>query len=137
MERFIKAKKLRVRDISDEEIIRDFEDHAFESTWKEALSAIGLKKYHLTDETGRSNDARFQRLLARAQKAHSRARRRYLQEKREIEEVQRFFSRPPNERREIPRVLAREMERFGRESGPGGAESNQTTSPDVGGSKGK
>lgn len=136
VERFIKAKKLKVRDISDEEIIREFEYLAFESTWKEALAAIGFKEYHLTDETGHPLNTRIERLLARAQKAHSRARRRHLQEEMEAEEMQRFLSKSPNERREIPRALAREMEKFSRESPPRTAESNQTTSPDVGG-KGK
>ena len=37
LERFIKANRLTPHDISDEEIIRDFEYHASESTWKEAL----------------------------------------------------------------------------------------------------
>jgi hypothetical protein len=137
LERFIKANRLTPHDISDEEIIRDFEYHAWESTWKEALSALGFGEYHLTDETGRPLNARFQRLLARAQKAHSRARRRHLQEEREVEEIQRFISQPPNKRREMPRALAREMEKFSRQSRPRSADSNQTTSPDVGGSKGK
>jgi hypothetical protein len=137
VERFIKAKKLKVRDISDEEIIREFEYRAPESTWKEALWAIGFKEHHLTDETCRPLNARFKRLLARAQKAHSRARRRHLQDEMEAEEVQRFFSQPPNKRPEIPRALAREMEKFSRQSRPRSADSNQTTSPDVGVSKGR
>jgi hypothetical protein len=47
LERFIKANRLTPHDISDEEIIRDFEYQAWESTWKEALSALGFIKYHL------------------------------------------------------------------------------------------
>lgn len=105
LERFIKGNRLTTYEISDDEIIREFEDHAWESTWNEALSAFGFMKYHLTDETGRPLSPRFQRLLARAQKVHSRARRRHLQEKREAGEMQRFLSQPPNERREIPRGL--------------------------------
>jgi predicted SprT family Zn-dependent metalloprotease len=137
LERFIKANRLTPHDISDEEIIRDFEYQAWESTWKEALSALGFIKYHLTDETGRPLNARCRRLLAKAQKAHSRARRRYLQEEMEAEEVRRFLSKPPNERREIPRALARDIKKFRRQSRFRSAESNQVTSPDVGGSKAK
>ncbi len=137
VERFIKAKKLKVRDISDEEIIREFEYRAPESTWKEALWAVGFKEHHLTDETCRPLNSRFQRLLDKAQKAHARARRRHHLEERETEEIQRFLKQPPNERREIPRVLARETEKFLRHSRPRSPESNRTTSPDVGGSNGK
>jgi hypothetical protein len=59
LERFIKANRLTPHDISDEEIIREFEYHAWESTWKEALLDFGFRKYHLTDETCRPLNARF------------------------------------------------------------------------------
>lgn len=116
LERFIKTNKLRPHEISDEEIIREFEYYAVESTWREALSAIGFREHHLVDETGRPLNARFNRLLARAQKAHSRARRTHFRAEKEAEEIQRYLSQPPNERREMPQALAREMRRFGRES---------------------
>lgn len=81
LEHLIKAKNLKVQLVSDDDIVREFEDHAWELSWKEALITIGLEN-GLIDETGRPLNQRYRRLLARARKAHSRARRQYLDEER-------------------------------------------------------
>lgn len=111
LERYLKAKKLRPSEISDEEIICQFENVAAETTWRQALSVVGLRN-QLVDETGRPLNARFRRLVAMGKKAHARARRSHVKEARENEEIQRYNSQPPDQRGKMPHFLAREIDKL-------------------------
>jgi len=90
IEQHIKATNREVRVIGDDDIIQEFEDHAWELSWKEALITIGLEN-GLTDETGRPLNARFRRLLVRARRAHTRGRRLYLDEQRRKSDPEKFL----------------------------------------------
>jgi hypothetical protein len=71
-------------DLQADTILTRFEDAAMELPWKKAVAAVGLE-YGFTDETGRPLTPWAFRLLARARRAHTRARREHLEhEKRRI-----------------------------------------------------
>jgi hypothetical protein len=75
LERWVERKKIPSEELTDDGIIREFEDAASDGlSWKKALLAIG-PMYGLTDESGRPTHRLARCLLATARKAHARARR--------------------------------------------------------------
>lgn len=73
----IQAKHLPVTEITDEYILHEFEELAWELTWKQALIFVG-RENGLVDETGRPLNRRAAGVLKRAKNAYRRGRRRYL-----------------------------------------------------------
>jgi hypothetical protein len=73
----IRAKDLTVIEISEEDILHEFKESAWELTWRQARIVIGLQN-GLVDETGRPLNRRAASILKRAEHAHRRERRRYL-----------------------------------------------------------
>ncbi len=67
--------------ITDEDVLRRFEDAASELTWEQALLFVGLEN-GLVDEDGRPVNQWVRRLVARGRKAHSRARRMWNRDRR-------------------------------------------------------
>ena len=65
LERLIAERNLQARLITDDGILREFEDAAMELTWKEAVIALGLE-HGLVDETGRPLTGRSRRVLDEA-----------------------------------------------------------------------
>jgi len=76
-------KKLEVHEVTNDEIIRDFDDAAALNglTWKEAVFAVG-GEYGLIDVDGNPKDRWAAKVLSSAKKAHRRGREFYLHEVR-------------------------------------------------------
>jgi hypothetical protein len=79
--KFMREEKLKGHTVTDDMIVTRFQDAAVELTWKQALIAVGLQ-YGLTDESGRPVNGWAKRILSKARKAHSRARRDHLEYER-------------------------------------------------------
>ena len=72
------AKHLKVIDIDEEDILHEFEESAWEYTWRQARIVIG-RQHGLVYENGRPLKNRWAAdILKRAETAHRRGRRRYL-----------------------------------------------------------
>jgi len=89
MEKLIAERNLQVRTITDDDILRRFEDAAMELTWKQAVIAVGLEN-GLVDETGRPLTPRSRRILDKAKRRYTRARREFLQTRNAELEFQRL-----------------------------------------------
>ncbi len=87
IEKLIDERNLHTRVITDDDILREFKDAATELTWKEALIAVGLEN-GLVDDTGRPLTRRSRRVLDEAKRRHARARRNYLQLRRDDRDFQ-------------------------------------------------
>jgi len=87
IEREVKAKMIPTYEISDDQIVSEFADYeAAALRWKQALVAVGLH-YGLTDETGRPKNRWAARLVKRAKRAHTSARRNHLADQKRYEQV--------------------------------------------------
>jgi hypothetical protein len=71
LEKLIAEQDLRVRLITDEDILLEFEDAAMELPWKKAVIAVGLEN-GLVDETGRPLTRRSRSLLDKARRRYAR-----------------------------------------------------------------
>jgi hypothetical protein len=89
MEKLIAERNLQVRTITDDDILRRFEDAAMELTWKQALMVVGLED-GLVDDTGRPLTARSRRILDKAKRKYTRARREFLRYRNAELEFQRL-----------------------------------------------
>jgi hypothetical protein len=78
LEKFIAEHNLSVTLVTEDYILREFENSAMELTWKKAVIALGLEN-GMVDETGRPLTDRSRRLLDKAKRRHARARQNYLQ----------------------------------------------------------
>ena len=87
LEKLIAERNLHARLITDDGILREFEDAALELTWKEAVIALGLE-HGLVDEAGRPLTRRSRRVLDEAKRRHARARREYLQLRKDNRDFQ-------------------------------------------------
>jgi SprT-like family len=75
--------------ITDDDILREFEDSAMELTWRKAVIAVGLRN-GMVDETGRPLTHWSRRLLEKAKRKHARARRDHLQYEKACKDFQSF-----------------------------------------------
>ena len=86
-EGFVTTHSSSEHEVTEDEILIDFEQAVWDGlAWKQALIAFG-REYGLTDECGRPLTAWDRRLLAKARKVHSRAKR----DQRENEKAKREF----------------------------------------------
>lgn len=89
VEKYAAKHNLAMHLITDDDILRRFEDAAMELTWKQALMVVGLEN-GLVDETGRPLTARSRRILDKAKPKYTRARREFLQYRNAELELQRL-----------------------------------------------
>jgi hypothetical protein len=73
--------RIKINAITDDMIVRWFEDAALELPWKRALVLVGCEN-GLTDELGRPLNAWARNIVRRAKRVHRQARRGYLQSKK-------------------------------------------------------
>jgi len=91
LKQFVAKHKLPMRSIAENDILCEFEDVAMELTWKQAVRVVGVEN-GIVDETGRPLTSRSKRLLERAKRRFTQARRdslentQYLQEFSKTEE---------------------------------------------------
>lgn len=78
LEREIAKHNLTEEVITDDDILREFEESAGELTWKEAVIVVGLRN-GMVDETGRPLTSWSRRILDKAKRKHTQARRDHLQ----------------------------------------------------------
>ena len=95
IEKRIVERNLQARLITDDDILRRFEDAAMELTWKQAVIAVGLE-YGMVDETGRPLTRRSRRVLDGAKRRHARARRNQLQLMKADRDFQTRYGIHPN-----------------------------------------
>ncbi len=95
LERFVRAQKINVRNISDDDIISDFRSAATQMTWKEAVLYVGIEN-HMVDESGRPLNRWARQLLSPARQEFTLARRNYL-EMKQAEETLRAVRAARNE----------------------------------------
>lgn len=87
IEKLIAERNLQPHLITDDDVLSEFEQAATELTWKQAVIAVGLEN-GLVDETGRPLTRRSRRLLDGAKRRHARARRNYLQLRKDYMDFQ-------------------------------------------------
>jgi hypothetical protein len=78
IEKYTAEHNLHTQLITDDDILREFEDSAAELTWRKAVIVVGLGN-GMVDETGRPLTRWSRRLLEKAKRKHAQARRDHLQ----------------------------------------------------------
>ena len=96
IEKYTAEHNLPIQSITEEDIIRNFEDVAPELPWKQAVIAVGLE-HGLVDEIGRPLTRLSRRILDKAQPRHTSARRDFFQDRKaELERQRLSKSRNPS-----------------------------------------